>query len=133
MIKVLVLSAFEHGTTYLAHLRQSHLADAVFRDPVTASPADSVIALSAIPPQAVVGRAVDCKLRRRFYDAALRTLLFGWDVVSAYPRLLLLAQRVTSRVIAGFASVIPAVPVPGLSEALQRLPLAAGFADLTAV
>jgi hypothetical protein len=112
MIKVLVLSAFEHGTTYLAHLRQSHLADAVFRDPVTASPADSVIALSAIPPQAVIGRAVDCKLRRRFYRAALRTLLFGWNVVSAYPRLLLFAQCVVASVLAGLADVAPAVTIP---------------------
>jgi hypothetical protein len=109
MIKVLVLSAFEHGTTYLAHLRQSHLADAVFRDPVTASPADSVIALSAIPPQAVIGRAVDCKLRRRLYRSALRALLFGRDVVSARAPSLLLAKRVVLGVVARLASTNVAI------------------------
>jgi len=130
---VLLLGVPKHKAAHLAMPCRRHLPDSVFRDLVTASPADGVVALAAIPPQAVVSGAIDRKLRCRFYRSALRALLFGRDVVSAYPRLFLFAQCLALLVLAGLASVVPAVSVLGLVEAIQRLPLAAGFADLTAV
>ncbi len=109
---MLVLCALKSSAAYLTRRDAGHLSDAVFRNPVPSGSADGVIALAAIPTQAVVGCTVDCKLRRWFYASALSALLLVWDVVSAGAGLLLFPQRVTASVLAGLAVIAPAVAIP---------------------